>query len=78
MYVLFQDLSVESLTVFHKIVLCTQKLEGVFFPASNMYNLTMKCCTGIIPFSDRRQFSASPVSGVVCFMVEGRVGSVKG
>ena len=34
--------------------------------------------TGIIPFSDCREFAASLVSGVVSFMVEGRVGSVKG
>ena len=35
-------------------------------------------CTGIIPFSDCGEFAASLVSGVVSFMVEGRVGSVKG
>ena len=34
--------------------------------------------TGIIPFSDCGEFAASLVSGVVSFMVEGRVGSVKG
>ena len=36
------------------------------------------CTTGIIPFSDCEEFAASLVSGVVSFMVEGRVGSVKG
>ena len=30
--------------------------------------------TGIIPFSDCGEFAASLVSGVVSFMVEGRVG----
>ena len=35
-------------------------------------------CTGIIPFSDCGDFVASLVAGVVSFMVEGRVGSVKG
>ena len=34
--------------------------------------------TGIIPFSDCGDFVASLVSGVVSFMAEGRVGSVKG
>ena len=34
--------------------------------------------TGIIPFSDCGDFVASLVAGVVSFMVEGRVGSVKG
>ena len=34
--------------------------------------------TGIIPFSDCGEFAASLVSGVVSFMVEGRVGFVKG
>ena len=34
--------------------------------------------TGIIPFSDCGYFVASLVAGVVSFMVEGRVGSVKG
>ena len=34
--------------------------------------------TGIVPFSDSGLFAASLVSGVVSFMVEGRVGSVKG
>ena len=34
--------------------------------------------TGIIPFSDCGEFAASLVSGVVSFMMEGRVGSVKG
>ena len=33
--------------------------------------------TGIIPYSDCGEFAASLVSGVVSFMVEGRVGSVK-
>ena len=34
--------------------------------------------TGIIPFSECGDFVASLVAGVVSFMVEGRVGSVKG
>ena len=34
--------------------------------------------TGIIPFSDCGEFAVSLVSGVVSFMVEGRVGFVKG
>ena len=34
--------------------------------------------TGIIPFSDCGEFAASLVSGVISFMVEGTVGSVKG
>ena len=44
-------------------------LEGSFDKINN---------TGIIPFSDCGEFAASLVSGVVSFMVEGRVGSVKG
>ena len=38
----------------------------------------MTMFTGIIPFSDCGDFVASLVAGVVSFMVEGRVGSVKG
>ena len=34
--------------------------------------------TGIIPFSDCGELAASPVSEVISFMVEGKVGSVKG
>ena len=34
--------------------------------------------TDIIPFSERGSFSANLVSEAVCFMVELRVGSLKG
>ena len=41
-------------------------------------NFVLFYTTGIIPFSDCGEFAASLVSGVVSFMLEGRVGSVKG
>ena len=41
-------------------------------------NILAHRITGIIPFSDCGEFEASLVSGVVSFMVEGRVGFVKG
>ena len=44
----------------------------------NFRTFTVFFFTGIIPFSDCGEFAASLVSGVVSFMVEGRVGSVKG
>ena len=56
------------------------------FKFGETFSLLFKCktasvrlfFTGIIPFSDCGEFAASLVSGVVSFMVEGRVGSVKG
>ena len=43
---------------------------------SNPY-ISSALCTGIIPFSDCGELAANLVSGVVSFMVEGWVGSVK-
>ena len=42
------------------------------------FSLQLKQTHGIIPFSDCGEYAASLVSVVVSFMVEGRVGSVKG
>ena len=65
-----------------KKTFCGYFLGSNQYWAGRLYGLFVhfmtRASTGIIPFSDCGEFAASLVSGVVSFMVEGRVGSVKG
>ena len=55
-----------------------KKRQNLKLSSASNYKCRWRFFTGIIPFSDCGEFAASLVSGVVSFMVEGRVGSVKG
>ena len=57
----------------------TDSLEpSMLYCSFYFQNMSLFYVTGIIPFSDCGEIATSLVSGVVSFMVEGRVGSVKG